>query len=352
MSQTPPILEPQQLNSGLPLLLSPLRESPASTLLCWVCLVLSLSIRVIRLFGFSSGNLFSVDSFAKRLLIISTVAIAIRLFVDVWFIFAYSGVDVRKFHVSSHKLLPHVNMIALIALASIVLHSAIRSRSQPQKSFLLLSEWLLLVIPLLLSMTLFAHRPGTLSAILLLPTAFICFLFPTCQSGTPLPSGGSPRSSFVSHRASSSHHDKPSKQGAGSPEQTETTRLSALSTYRAHMMLVTVLAILAVDFPVFPRMLAKCETYGVLFMDIGVGSFVFSQGIVSAIPVIQFVKYPADLRPPLRSEILSVLEKSLPVLVLGLLRVVLVKGTQYPEHVTEYGVQWNFFLTLALIPVL
>jgi hypothetical protein len=62
----------------------------------------------------------------------------------------------------------------------------------------------------------------------------------------------------------------------------------------------------------------------------GVGSFVFSQGIVSAIPVIQFIKYPADLRPPLRSEILSVLEKSLPVLVLGFLRVVLVKGTQYP----------------------
>ncbi|KAF8497872.1 hypothetical protein F5888DRAFT_1827738 [Russula emetica] len=263
----------------------------------------TVSIRVIRLFGFSSGNLFSVDSFAKRLLIISTVAIAIRLFVDVWFIFAYSGVDVRKFH------------------ASIVLHSAIRSRSQPQKSFLLLSEWLLLVIPLLLSMTLFAHRPGTLSAILLLPTAFICFLFPTCQSGTPLPSGGSPRSSFVSHRASSSHHDKPSKQGAGSPEQTETTRLSALSTYRTHMMLVTVLAILAVDFPVFPRMLAKCETYGVSFMDMGVGSFVFSQGIVSAIPVIQ-------------SEILSVLEKSLPVLVLGLLHVVLVKGTQYPRWQT------------------
>jgi hypothetical protein len=65
-------------------------------------------------------------------------------------------------------------------------------------------------------------------------------------------------------------------------------------------------------------------------MDMGVGSFVFSQGIVSAIPVIQFIKYPADLRPPLRSEIFSVLEKSLPVLALGLFRVVLVKGTQYP----------------------
>jgi glucosaminylphosphatidylinositol acyltransferase len=65
-------------------------------------------------------------------------------------------------------------------------------------------------------------------------------------------------------------------------------------------------------------------------MDMGVGSFVFSQGIVSAIPVIQLVKSPRDLRPRLILEILSVLEKSLPVLVLGLLRLVLVKGTQYP----------------------
>jgi phosphatidylinositol glycan class W len=65
-------------------------------------------------------------------------------------------------------------------------------------------------------------------------------------------------------------------------------------------------------------------------MDMGVGSFVFSQGIVSAIPVIQLVNYPPDLRPPLWMEIFSVLEKSLPVILLGLLRLVLVKGTQYP----------------------
>ena len=52
------------------------------------------------MFGISPGNLFDVDSFAKRSLIISSVAAAIGLSVDVWFIFAYSGADVRKFHVS------------------------------------------------------------------------------------------------------------------------------------------------------------------------------------------------------------------------------------------------------------
>ncbi|KAH8992942.1 hypothetical protein EDB92DRAFT_2113960 [Lactarius akahatsu] len=48
-------------------------------------------------FGFSSGNLFDVDSVAKRALRISSVASALGLFVDVWLIFVYSGADGRKF---------------------------------------------------------------------------------------------------------------------------------------------------------------------------------------------------------------------------------------------------------------
>jgi hypothetical protein len=51
-------------------------------------------------FGFTPDNVFSVDSFAKRSLIISSVAAAIGLFIDVWFIFVYSGADMHKFHVS------------------------------------------------------------------------------------------------------------------------------------------------------------------------------------------------------------------------------------------------------------
>ncbi|KAH9988210.1 hypothetical protein BJV77DRAFT_1022858, partial [Russula vinacea] len=55
-------------------------------------------LSIAAVFGFSPDHLFNVDSFAKRSLIISSVAAAIGLFVDVWFIFAYSGADVRKFH--------------------------------------------------------------------------------------------------------------------------------------------------------------------------------------------------------------------------------------------------------------
>ncbi|KAH8986440.1 GWT1-domain-containing protein [Lactarius hatsudake] len=237
----------------------------------------------------------------------------------------------------------HINMISFHPLAL-----------PPSKSFQFLSEWILLVAPLLLSMTLFADCPGTLSAALLLPSALVYFLFPPHESGTPLPSGGAPSSphpSPTSLRAPSFHGDDTGAAAAAptAVEEPTTMRLAALSTYRAHMMLVTILAILAVDFPVFPRALAKCETYGVSLMDMGAGAFVFSQGIVSAIPL---VKAPLHARAPLISEIASVVVKCAPVLALGLVRVMLVKGTQYPEHVTEYGVHWNFFLTLALVPVL
>jgi hypothetical protein len=62
-------------------------------------------------------------------------------------------------------------------------------------------------------------------------------------------------------------------------------------------------------------------------MDLGVGSFVFSQGVVSAI---QLIKDPAYLTSPVLSKFISVTRKSIPIIVLGLIRVVLVKGTDYP----------------------
>ncbi|KAK7472222.1 Glucosaminyl phosphatidylinositol (GlcN-PI) nositol acylation protein, variant 2 [Stygiomarasmius scandens] len=84
-------------------------------------------------------------------------------------------------------------------------------------------------------------------------------------------------------------------------------------------------------------------------MDIGVGSFVFTSGVVSAIPLI---KNPSHLTAPMIPKVITVIRKCLPIILLGVIRVLLVKGTEYPEHETEYGTHWNFFITLALLPVL
>ncbi|ETW77608.1 hypothetical protein HETIRDRAFT_480289 [Heterobasidion irregulare TC 32-1] len=233
----------------------------------------------------------------------------------------------------------HINLLSAAALSSIAFYSCLRSRLCLHSSQNFASEFLLLVAPLLLSVTLFANAPGALSVLLLFPTVLL-LLVPLRESGTPLPSSAdmSPRTPLV--------HIWP-------PSTTSTSLLlaplPALSTYRAHMMLITILSILAVDFPVFPRILAKCETYGVSLMDMGVGSFVFSQGVVSAIPLL---KDPSYLTSPLIPKTTRTLRKTLPVILLGLVRVLLIKGTEYPEHVTEYGVHWNFFLTLGFIPVL
>ena len=62
-------------------------------------------------------------------------------------------------------------------------------------------------------------------------------------------------------------------------------------------------------------------------MDCGVGSFVFSQGIVSAIPL---VKDPSQLHADAKPKIYQIIKKILPIVVLGIVRVLLVKGTEYP----------------------
>ncbi|KAL6078083.1 Phosphatidylinositol-glycan biosynthesis class W protein, variant 2 [Balamuthia mandrillaris] len=74
-------------------------------------------------------------------------------------------------------------------------------------------------------------------------------------------------------------------------------------------------------------------------MDIGVGCFVLSAALT----------YREGKE---RNGLLRCIYRALPLLILGFVRLAMVKGTDYQEHVSEYGVHWNFFFTLALISFL
>lgn len=57
--------------------------------------------------------------------------------------------------------------------------------------------------------------------------------------------------------------------------------LPFITAMRTYTNLFTAIAILAVDFQVFPRRFAKTETYGTGLMDIGVGLFMVAHGLTS-----------------------------------------------------------------------
>ena len=119
-----------------------------------------------------------------------------------------------------------------------------------------------------------------------------------------------------------------------------------LCNFRVYVNIATAISILAVDFVVFPRRFAKTETYGTGLMDVGVGSFIISNAIVcrdARGTSVSGLSLILSIKKELRAVSL--------LLGLGLARFVAVKSTDYQEHVSEYGVHWNFFLTLAFVRV-
>uniref|UniRef100_A0A8D8E250 Phosphatidylinositol-glycan biosynthesis class W protein n=1 Tax=Culex pipiens TaxID=7175 RepID=A0A8D8E250_CULPI len=116
-----------------------------------------------------------------------------------------------------------------------------------------------------------------------------------------------------------------------------------MSAARALINLMTAVCILAVDFRIFPRELAKTETFGFGLMDVGVGLYVFSNGIVYRVNTEQRLSW---------KRVGEVLLGSCPLVVLGAARFFVTQEIDYQQHVSEYGVHWNFFVTLAFVKIL
>ncbi|KAJ5676754.1 uncharacterized protein N7477_002387 [Penicillium maclennaniae] len=228
-----------------------------------------------------------------------------------------------------------INAVSLVAPASVLLWSALQSRLSffsPYGPAGLLTDFILNVLAILFATTAYSSAPGLLNIFLISP-AVLLFL---TQNRLRSPQKAKP----------------PRKSNAKRIDTREAESLPVhpfLTTYRAAMMVITCVAILAVDFRVFPRRFGKVENWGTSLMDLGVGSFVFSAGVVSARAILK-TRASKSPKKAFLTRLLGSVRHSVPLLVLGLIRLWSVKGLDYAEHVTEYGVHWNFFFTLGFLP--
>ncbi|OTB19294.1 hypothetical protein K445DRAFT_314179 [Daldinia sp. EC12] len=227
-----------------------------------------------------------------------------------------------------------INYVTAIGPIAFVLWSILQSRQsffKPYKPLSFVIDFLLNVVAILLAITLYADKPLLLSGLLLVPAMFVYAL---------------PPNPAVSRKKPKLPPNAQAQKSSGALSVLSTKPF--LTTYRGLMMVITCLAILAVDFRIFPRRFAKVETWGTSLMDVGVGSFVFSAGIVAARPVLR--ERAEGKATPLLQRLRYAMRHSFPLLVLGVIRLISVKGLDYAEHVTEYGVHWNFFFTLGFLP--
>ncbi|KAJ5919452.1 hypothetical protein N7454_009287 [Penicillium verhagenii] len=229
-----------------------------------------------------------------------------------------------------------INLVTLVAPASVFLWSALQSRLNyfsPYGPVALLTDFILNVLAILFATTAYSSAPLLLNIFLITPAVLLFLTQPPVRA----PQKAKP----------------PRKQNDSKVQaQDEAESLPVhpfLTTYRSSMMIVTCIAILAVDFRAFPRRFAKVENWGTSLMDLGVGSFVFSAGVVSARAVLKS-RASKSPKAALLGRLAGSVRHSIPLLVLGLIRLWSVKGLDYAEHVTEYGVHWNFFFTLGLLP--
>ncbi len=212
-----------------------------------------------------------------------------------------------------------INFVTWVAPSSWLCRHTIMSSlpSNLNASCIFLLDFALLVIPMLLSFTLADYVSLIIALQATISLGLIAF-------------GHHRKESYASHL-----------------QRLNEQRKVFLTEFRTATILFTCIAILAVDFVIFPRRFAKTETFGTGLMDVGVGSFIVLNALSS--------KQARVGRSPSARLQISICTRAravVPILALGFLRLVSIKATDYQEHVSEYGTHWNFFFTLACVAFL
>ncbi|KAK6204839.1 GWT1-domain-containing protein [Scheffersomyces amazonensis] len=236
--------------------------------------------------------------------------------------------------------------VTTVALTSYLSLYLIKSSVTSQVSITFLNDYVLSCLTILASITIYSSNITYLHTLIITPgiLAYIISSISQHQSSST--------KSKQKHSNSNSNSNSNSTTTNNNDKQLDLLPKKAFITaYRAHMLIITNLAILAVDFNIFPRRFAKVETWGTSLMDLGVGSFVFSMGLVNSRSLMKQESYKFSWNSYLSIVKRSII-KSIPILFLGIARLVSVKSLEYQEHVSEYGIHWNFFITLGFLPIL
>ncbi|XP_031827700.2 uncharacterized protein LOC116424869 [Nomia melanderi] len=122
-----------------------------------------------------------------------------------------------------------------------------------------------------------------------------------------------------------------------------------ITNFRAMTNIITTICILAIDFRIFPRKFAKTEVFGYSLMDTGVGLFILSNALVAPEAKDFAPKQRIGFVHTLSRNIKQSAKSCIPLLILGFGRSVAIEVIGYQKHVTEYGIHWNFFITLAFV---
>lgn len=193
--------------------------------------------------------------------------------------------------------------------------------------FKFLLDYLFLVLPCLLVMTLFSQSLLLLTSVLTACLATL-LVFIVCEY---FMSPDRPTTKVVLNRIIDEHHQP----------------TIFLTYFRSALLVSVAAAILAVDFPVFPRRFSKTEKYGHSLMDAGVAGFVVASAVTNRVKTLSTY----EVKTVWKSKYYWLRSSYVILPVIGLARTVLLSVMNYPQHITEYGVHWNFFYTLAMVKI-